>query len=664
MNYTQLPPVLRYTMARRLTKNSPEWCTVSAVDDDLMHWNAMLAGPEDSPYAGGVFNLDLQFPSEYPFKAPKVRFLTRVYHPNVKSQSGEICADVINENWGPTLNVLHCLTAIKQILEQPDMDNPLEPDIAKQMHENKADFEKTAQDWTKQYASTHTSRTGQSLKTIISLNAIIMSDLKHNVMSLFLLLCALLATPTAVFGRRPIVNNDPAPPAVLWYAPFLSGGGYCSEAHSYVVAVDTAMGKSSVSASSCSNAEDSEDEQDAKALEKPFELLITQHGDSLNPSFIRDLPADMKSKLEHHWIEERDFYWRLKNRKVALAICHSEPGAWAPAHYMTSRCPPEKAQYKVGRTMFETDRVPKGWPDRMNKMDEIWVPTKFQEKIFVDGGVKPEAVMVVPEVVDVDFFDPKKVEKVYDLASETAFEMTEKTTVYLSIFKWEERKAWRVLLKAYFEAFKAEDDVVLVLLTNGYHTASSSAEDFMGVIEKFSIEAVGKKLNELPHIHVLPPHIPQAAMPSLYKAANAFVLPSRGEGWGRPHVEAMAMERPLIATFWSGTTEYMTEENSYPLEIDGLIELMQCMLYEQIKEGAFRGHMWADPSVRHLKELLIRIKEHPEEAIAKGKRARKDMVEKYSPEIIGEIVLGHITRILEHVATQEKASEAAEHEEL
>ncbi|KAF1794782.1 Ubiquitin-conjugating enzyme/RWD-like [Phytophthora cactorum] len=132
-------------MARRLTKelaefekSSPDWCTVSAVDDDLMHWNAMLAGP---------------FPSEYPFKAPKVRFLTRVYHPNVKSQSGEICADVINENWGPTLNVLHCLTAIKQILEQPDMDNPLEPEIAKQMHENKADFEKTAEDWTKQYAS-------------------------------------------------------------------------------------------------------------------------------------------------------------------------------------------------------------------------------------------------------------------------------------------------------------------------------------------------------------------------------------------------------------------------------------------------------------------------------------------------------------------------------
>ena len=57
------------------------------------------------------------------------------------------------QNWTPTLNVLHCLTAIKQILEQPDMDNPLEPEIAKQMHENKVEFDKTATEWTKQYAS-------------------------------------------------------------------------------------------------------------------------------------------------------------------------------------------------------------------------------------------------------------------------------------------------------------------------------------------------------------------------------------------------------------------------------------------------------------------------------------------------------------------------------
>jgi ubiquitin-protein ligase len=60
---------------------------------------------------------------------------------------------VSTQNWGPTLNVLHCLTAIKQILEQPDADNPLEPEIAKQLRESRDEFNKTAEEWTKQYAS-------------------------------------------------------------------------------------------------------------------------------------------------------------------------------------------------------------------------------------------------------------------------------------------------------------------------------------------------------------------------------------------------------------------------------------------------------------------------------------------------------------------------------
>lgn len=190
--------------------------------------------------------------------------------------------------------------------------------------------------------------------------------------------------------------------------------------------------------------------------------------------------------------------------------------------------------------------------------------------------MRAEAVKVVPEAVDVQFFDPAKVVTTYDLASGMAadgFEMNEDTTVYLSIFKWEERKAWRVLLKAYFEAFTPQENVVLVLVTNGYHVESESAQDFMELIEAFTLETLGKPLQDLPKLHVLPPHVPQAALPSLYKAASAFVLPSRGEGWGRPHVEAMAMELPVIATFWSGTTEYMTEANSYPLKVDGLTEV-------------------------------------------------------------------------------------------
>ena len=119
--------------------------------EDLLHWNAMLMGPPNTPYDGGVFNVDLLFPAEYPFKPPKVRFLTKVYHPNIK-KSGEICADLLNENWGPTLNTRYVLGALKQLLEEPNADNPLEPEIAALYKDNKDKFVAEAKKWTLEYA--------------------------------------------------------------------------------------------------------------------------------------------------------------------------------------------------------------------------------------------------------------------------------------------------------------------------------------------------------------------------------------------------------------------------------------------------------------------------------------------------------------------------------
>jgi len=66
-------------------------------------------GPAESPYEGGTFIVDFVFPADYPFKAPEIKFLTKIYHPNIKTDTGEICADIINSNWAPTLDVMHCL---------------------------------------------------------------------------------------------------------------------------------------------------------------------------------------------------------------------------------------------------------------------------------------------------------------------------------------------------------------------------------------------------------------------------------------------------------------------------------------------------------------------------------------------------------------------------
>mmetsp|Transcript_16253 Transcript_16253/g.32429 ORF Transcript_16253/g.32429 Transcript_16253/m.32429 type:complete len:148 (-) Transcript_16253:66-509(-) len=147
-------------MAKRLTKeladlqNDPlDFCTCGPIEDDLMHWSAMITGPDESPYVGGVFNLDIQFSAEYPFKAPRVRFVTRVYHPNVKSDTGELCADMITEHWSPTLNVRYIIETVRRFMVEPNVESPLEAEIARQFTEDRDAFNETCAKWVSDYAT-------------------------------------------------------------------------------------------------------------------------------------------------------------------------------------------------------------------------------------------------------------------------------------------------------------------------------------------------------------------------------------------------------------------------------------------------------------------------------------------------------------------------------
>jgi len=123
--------------------------------------------------------------------------------------------------------------------------------------------------------------------------------------------------------------------------------------------------------------------------------------------------------------------------------------------------------------------------------------------------------------------------------------------------------------------------------------------------------------------------VAQARMPALYASADAVVLPSRGEGWGRPHVEAMATGTPVIATNWSGPVAYLDEANGYPLRYDGL---------EAVPDGPFKGHLWAAPSVAHLRELMRAVVADPAGRAAKGAQARLDMVSRFSHAAVGALL--------------------------
>ncbi|KAF9597443.1 hypothetical protein IFM89_018889 [Coptis chinensis] len=400
---------------------------------------------------------------------------------------------------------------------------------------------------------------------------------------------------------------------VLWMAPFLSGGGYSSEAWSYITSIhDT--------------------------IKNPtFRLGIEQHGDLESVEFWEGLSKESK-KLAFQ------LYNTQCRMNETIVVCHSEPGAWYPPLFQTMPCPPtgyDEPLFVIGRTMFETDKVNENHVKRCNRMDSVWVPTDFHVSTFIQSGVVPSKIAKIVQPVDVNFFDPSKY-KALDIGSRAKLVLGSKSSlsgqkerkfVFLSIFKWEYRKGWDVLLKSYLKEFSKSDRVALHLLTNPYHSDSNFGSKILDFVKDSLFE---EPVNGWAPVYVIDTHIAQVDLPRIYKAADAFVLPSRGEGWGRPLVEAMAMSLPVLAMNWSGPTEYLTMENSYPLPVDEMSE---------VREGPFKGHNWAEPSVEKLQVLMRHAMSNPEEAKGKGMKAREDMIRRFSPEVVADLVAGHIMKI-------------------
>ena len=104
-------------------------------------------GPPDSPYQGGVFFLNINFPPDYPFKPPKVTFTTKIYHPNVNS-NGSICLDILNAQWSPALTTSKVILSICSLLTDPNPDDPLVPEIARIYKTDISKYNATAKEWT------------------------------------------------------------------------------------------------------------------------------------------------------------------------------------------------------------------------------------------------------------------------------------------------------------------------------------------------------------------------------------------------------------------------------------------------------------------------------------------------------------------------------------
>ena len=147
-----LSRILRELKALRKYDRLFDKITAPPMDANPFHLIATICGHLDTPYEGGIFHLKIEYPRHYPHKPPRIRFLTRVFHPNINSD-GSVCADLFTTDWSPTLCIAQILITMTSFLDDPNADEALDWGAALQYKNNRILFDENAQLYTRKYAT-------------------------------------------------------------------------------------------------------------------------------------------------------------------------------------------------------------------------------------------------------------------------------------------------------------------------------------------------------------------------------------------------------------------------------------------------------------------------------------------------------------------------------
>jgi len=130
---------------KRLQTDPPTGISGSPMDSNILMWQAVIFGPDDTPWEGGTFNLTLEFNEEYPNKPPKVRFITKMFHPNIYND-GQICLDILQNQWSPIYDISAILTSIQSLLCDPNPNSPANSEAANLFQSNKREYDRRVRD--------------------------------------------------------------------------------------------------------------------------------------------------------------------------------------------------------------------------------------------------------------------------------------------------------------------------------------------------------------------------------------------------------------------------------------------------------------------------------------------------------------------------------------
>jgi len=299
----------------------------------------------------------------------------------------------------------------------------------------------------------------------------------------------------------------------------------------------------------------------------------------------------------------------------------------------------KQASYNIGRIFFELEKIPDKWQGAISNLDELWISSSFIKRSLINSGIPAEKIFLIPECIDINYYDINT--RHYEIPEKKSF-------VFLSVFDWRLQKGWDILIESFTEAFTGDDDVCLVLKIN------SSSGFPVREIEKQIFDYINIKLGikkeRMPKVIILDSMLSENEMLMLMNTCSVFVLPSRGEGWGRPYMEAMLMNKPVIATGWGGHLDYINNNNAY---------LIDCEITDVSESGSteinnYKGLKWAEPSKKHLVKIMLEIYQNYGEALKKAAIARTDIIKNYNSGLISQRAIQRLEHISKNKIKKEK----------
>jgi len=289
-------------------------------------------------------------------------------------------------------------------------------------------------------------------------------------------------------------------------------------------------------------------------------------------------------------------------------------------------------KYRILYTTIEAETVPQQFVDSANLYHEVWVTSDFCKKVLEKYNIRPP-IYVVPDSVDCDLYKEDVIGY--------SFNPPLNKFVFVSVFGWSYRKGYDVLLESYLKEFSGNDDVSLLIVSR-FQYDSKYKNKIKDTISEYISEYGG---NNPAHISRCSKAVPEDQMPELYKACNAFVLFTRGEGFLLTACESSLCGLPVIATRCSAQTMFLKNDNSYLLDVDEVIPMQPGLMHVHYWDGQDFPSLKSEDTIKNAGKLMRQVYENYEEAKDKNKKLSNFIKDNYNIDTICNCVIDRLENI-------------------